>query len=204
MIKLKSINLIPENALKRSSLKQGLILYQRNKGLRWLITISLVIVLAIIIRTVLITMFKKDLAESKQNMQRTKVKLEQEQSRALELEKIKSGLLKQDALQKQRLDFLGSTSSKDKKYSKLLADISNLTPQDLWLNRCVLVENEIHITGSTLDNQLITQFMDKLDRSGFLKNSSFVSSEKQVSDSHTIYNFEFVSQPVWDAAAGEK
>lgn len=204
MMKLKSINLIPKSALTQSLLKQAVIGLRKNKDLRNLTVISLVISLSIVLRLGLIAGIKHGLAGSKRIMQQTKLKLGQLQSQALELEKEKTDLLKQEQLQKQRLDFLGSSSSENKKYSKLLADISQLAPQDLWINRCVLSEQEIRITGSTLDNQLVTQFMDKLDQSGFLKNSSFVSSEKQVSDSHTIYNFEFTTQPAWKTAAGEK
>lgn len=198
MIKLKSINLIPKTALRQSLLKRTVILFHKDKILCNLSVIGLLISLSIALRIGLIAGIKQDLARTKQIMQQTKLKLGQLQSESLELEKEKVDLLKQTALQKQRIDFLSSTSSENKKYSKLLADISELAPQDLWINHCVLSEEEIRITGSTLDNQLVTQFMDKLDQSGFLKNSSFVSSEKEVSDSHTIYNFEFTSQPVWN------
>jgi len=136
--------------------------------------------------------------ESKLLSQSAKVKLQQAQSQLLQLEKQKSGLVKEESVKKQRLELLLSTSSKERKYSSLLTFIATLVPQELWINQFVISESQIQISGTTLNPQLIIQFMNQLDNSGAFTNSHFASSEKQVIESHTVHNFQITTDPVWD------
>jgi len=48
----------------------------------------------------------------------------------------------------------------------------------------------IQISGAALDSRLIVEFMDKLKDCSYFKEVRFVSSEKQVLDAHSVYNFQ--------------
>jgi len=198
MTKLKPVNLIPKEILRKPLLKQAISLYQKSKELRKLAMVASIVVSIILVRTLTVGIFKWGLGRSKRIMRQTKAELNQLQSEHLQLENIKSGLLKQQALQEQRTELLRSTSSEDREYSELLAGISELVPQELWIKNCILNEEEVLIIGATVNNQLITQFMNQLNQSGIFKNSHFASSEKEITDSHTFYNFQITTEPVWD------
>lgn len=197
-MKLKSINLIPKEALKRPLVKQFASLYKKNKVFRRFAIIFAGFIILNFIQALFVGISSWNLSRAKQNMQSAKVKLSQLQSQYLQIEKAKSALAKEEAQKKQRLDLLLSTSSQDRGYSAVLANISSLCPQDLWINNLILSEEEIQINGSTLNNQLITQFINNLDESNAFQDSRFTSSEKQVTDSHTLYNFQVTTQPVWE------
>ena len=190
MVKPGLVNLIPREALERPFLRRIKLIIGQNKGLRNFGLMALALVLASLIQTATLAGFRLRLASSKAAMQDARAKLNQLQSQYLQLEKLKSSLTKEELQKKQRLDLLLSTSSQGRRFYKLLALIPELTPPDLWINHLVLSEAEIQIIGSTLNNQLVAQFMGRLDQSGAFKNSRFTSSEKQVLESHTIYNFQ--------------
>ncbi len=75
--------------------------------------------------------------------------------------------------------------------------MAELVPEDLWINDLVFREEEFEISGSALDQQLITQFMNKLDESRVFRNSRFTSLEKKVAEDHTLYRFQITTEPLW-------
>lgn len=201
MAKLKTVNLIPKEALRKPILKQLKTLYSKNRSLRNFSIIAFILVFFTFIQILSVGRFNSEIAKSKQAMQDAKVKLNKLQSQYLQLEKIKATLLKEESQKKQGLELLLSTSSKDRKFSNLLSFLAELTPQDLWIDHLVLTETEAQIIGITPDNQLIAQFINRLDESKIFKNSRFTSSEKKVIDSHTLYNFQISTEPIWDQIA---
>lgn len=200
-IKLKSINLIPEEFFKKPLHRRTLALSGRNRKLRYSIIIVLalsVVIPAIIIPLLNVHTFQYNLSESRAARQETKAKLEKLRSRYLQLEKQRANLLKEEQVKRQGMELLLSGSSGNRGYAKLLSFISGLLPQELWLTRLVLTDSEIQLAGSTLDNQLVTQLISKLEASKKFKHSRFVSSEKRIIEAQTIYNFQLSAEPLWE------
>lgn len=197
MSKLKQINLIPREALNKPLLRQLKSLYRKHKALRNLSIIALIFITFNLIQAFIIGMFSLNLLTAKKNMQQAKVKLNQLQSQYIQVEKLKSTLSKEESRRKGKLDSLLSTASGERRFSELLRLIPELTTQELWINRLVLRQDELNLLGSSLDNQMLTQFIDRLNESKSLRNSRFASSEKQVMDSHTLYNFQITAEPAW-------
>lgn len=197
-MKLKPINLIPKNALKKPPLKWLNDFASQNRQLSKLIVLGIIFVFFFFaVPALMANGYKLNVAFTKRAIDETKIRLKNLQSQDFQTEKIKAGLVKEETLLNQRLDLLNSTAVKNNGYSGLLLSVSGLLPKDLWINRFTMNDNEIQLSGSTLNSQLIADFMNKLEASKDFRNTRFVSTEKQVIESHTIYNFQIVSQPSW-------
>lgn len=199
-MKLKPVNLISKGALKSNLLKRIKAFNRHNRQLTKFLVFGLIIIFTFTLLPILVlSSYKHNVASTKLAIENTKIKFKKLQSRNFQLEKLKSDLAKEETFLKQRSDLLFSTSSEGKRYSELLVLFSELLPQDLWIGRFIMNEGEILISGSTVNSQLIAELMNKLDQSKGFKNSSFISSEKQVIDSHTLYNFQISTEPGWSA-----
>ena len=205
MVKLKQVNLIPQEVLKKPFHRQLKILFRKEgSNLRLFIILALSISLFSLSQLSTASRLERNATQFKQMVQGAKIKLNQAESQYLELEKTKSDLSKVEAIKKEKLDLFLLASSGDRRYSRLLAFISNLIPEELWITHLVLNDAEIQIYGSTTNNQLISEFMGKLDDSHVFRNSHFASSEKQVVESHTLYNFQMTTEPIWSSPQLQK
>lgn len=207
MEKLKQVNLIPKELLKKayhSKLKPGG--GKKNRlGSFAVIFFALLAILLSVIPLLVVRGSRQSFSAIKNATAEAKLKLEKLQSEYLELEKIKAELSKEKALKKEKLDQLLLTYSTNKVYPRLLQVVAGLLPQDLWFSDLKLKGNEAQIAGSTPDNQLVTQLMDKLDASGAFRSSRFISCEKQAKGSLVLYNFKIASEITGDlpASGGE-
>lgn len=200
MSKLKQVNLIPREALKEPLHRQLAALFYKKGIGSLLVVLVFSISLFSFFQLSTISRLQDQAAHFKKMTQNSKVKFNQSESQYLELEKTKSDLLKAQESKKEKLDLLLSASSSGRRYSALLAFISNLVPEDLWITHLVLSEAEIQLYGAATDNQLVSQFMSQLDDSHAFRNSHFASSEKQIVGSHTLYNFQMTTEPVWSSS----
>lgn len=197
-MKLKPVNLISKGALKDKLLERVKTFNRQNRQLtRFLVFGLTVILLVTLIPILTLSGYRRSVASTKLAIEGTKIKFKKLQSRNFQLEKLKSDLTKEETQLTQRSDLLFSTSSKGKRCSELLVLFSQLLPQDLWINRFIMSEDEIQVSGVALNSQLIAELMNKLDQSKGFKNSSFISSEKQIIESHTLYNFQVSTEPSW-------
>lgn len=170
----------------------------QNKQLSKFIVFGFLLIFSLTLTpSLIVNSYKLNVASTKRAIVDTKIKFKKLQSQDFQAEKLKANLIKEEALLKQRLDLLSSTVVKKGGYFGLLLSIPGLLPQDLWINRFVMNDNEILVSGSTLNSQLIADFMNKLEGCKFFRNARFISTEKQVIDSHTIYNFQIVIEPSW-------
>ncbi len=196
MIKLKNVNLIPKEALRREPFFKKLS-FKRYRNFLYGSIVVLFLITVTAKQAVTISLLKWNVAKSKKGLQEAKLKLNQLQTQHVQLGKIKDQLLREASQKKERLDLLGFDALKERSYSRFMATITELVPQDLWINELVFQEEAFEIGGSALDNQLITQFMNKLDESRIFRNSRFTSFEKKVTQEHTLYRFQITTEPLW-------
>ena len=196
--KLKQINLIPEGSIKRPFLKRFKAFTKENKQfVRFIILGALFVSFLLAAPVVIVNNYKSKVDATKSDINVMRIKFKKLQTQSFQFEKIKSDLKKKEASAKQRLSLLLSTSSKDNGYSGLLLTISSLFPEDLWMTRFLMNESEIQISGTALDSKLVADLMNKLEACKDIKNSRFISSEKQIVESHTLYNFQIATVPGW-------
>lgn len=197
-MKLKPINLISKGTLKMPLFKSLKAFTGQNRQLSKFIVFGfLVIFFLTATPAFIVNSYKFNVASTKRAIVDTKIKFKKLQSQDFQAEKLKADLIKEETLLKQRLDLLSSTAVKNGGYSGLLLSISGLLPQDSWINRFIMNDNEMLVSGSTLNSQLITDLMNNLEGCKDFRNARFISTEKQDIDSHTIYNFQIVIEPSW-------
>ncbi len=199
LVKSRPINLLPKDTSGKFFARQIRKFYGKNYLLKIATFIIFVFAAMTVSQVAAISVYKYRLKAVKGDLQKAKVRLKQLQSEGLIYQKAKAGLLKEESIKKQRLDFLLSTTSEEKSYSGLLVQIARLLPKEVWVSHIIMSDTEVELAGSTLNNQTITQLMNKMDSTDFFTHTRFNSSEKQVIDSHTIYNFELTTEPVWAA-----
>ena len=200
---LRRINLIPRELLKKSLLEIAGEFFSRNKKLRNIFIIIGIVVFFSIIQMLAVGILTLNLKLYNRRIQQAKVKLNRLQSQSLEFEKQRNELVKEENVNKERLQQLLSTSSSSKSYAELFEFIAGLAPRELWIKQFAVGEDEISIAGLTLNPQLIIQFMNQLDESGAFRDSFFSSTEKEVISNHTVYSFQISTTPIWDALKGQ-
>lgn len=197
-MKLKQVNLISKGVLKSPLLKEVKTVNSTTRQLIMAIGFcGLLVFLFTATPAYIVKPYKLNAAAAKYAVRDAKNKFKELQSDNFQLEKFKIDLMKEENFLTQRFNLLSSTLSNEREYSRLLLSIANLLPQDLWINRFIMDENEILISGSTLNSQLIAELMNKLEACKDFRNSRFISSEKQIIDSHTLYNFQITVEPGW-------
>lgn len=197
-MKLKPVNLISRSALKKTLLQRLKAFTGQNRQLSKFIVFGFLIVFFFTATpAIIVNGYKFKVASTKHAIADAKTKFKKLQSQDFQSEKLKANLIKEETLLKQRLDLLSSTMVKNGGYTGLLLSIAGLLPQDLWINHFIMNDNEIQVSGSTISSQLIADFMNKLEGCKDLRNTRFVSTEKQVIESHTIYNFQIITEPSW-------
>ncbi len=197
-MQLKPVNLISKTALKRTLFKRIKAFNKQHKHLAGFIFFAILLTaLLTLAPRFILNNYRQKAASLKSSVESTKKKFKKMQSQDFMLEKMKSELTKKEAMLKQRLELLSSTLSQEKGYSYLLLAITELLPKDLWMNRFIMNDNEIQISGSAITSQLIAELMNKLEANKDLKNSRFISSEKQIIGSRSLYNFQIATEPGW-------
>lgn len=197
-MKLKPVNLISKDILKRSLLKGVKTVHSTTKQLIMNIFFGgLLVFLFTATPAFIVKPYKLKAGAAKYAARDVKNKFKKMQSENFQIEKLKIDLTKEEIFLTQRFNLLSSTLSSGREYSRLLLSIAKLLPQDLWINRFMMDETEILISGSTLNSQLIAELMNKLEACKDLRNSRFISSEKQIIDSHALYNFQITVEPGW-------
>ena len=71
-----------------------------------------------------------------------------------------------------------------------MAHLSELVPQDLWINKVALNKDLITITGTTFDNAIVSRFMARLDESDYFKDTSFNYTQKAKLTDKPAIDFE--------------
>lgn len=197
-MQLKTVNLIPKDVFKSQISRKVNSFNGKATQLIMIIGFGgLLVFLFAVTPALIVNPYKLSAAAAKYAIRDTKNKFKELQSDNFQLEKFKIDLAKEETFLTRRLNLLTSALSGERAYSKILLSISELLPQDLWINRFMMNEKEILISGSTLNSQLIAEFMNKLEACEDFKNSRFISSEKQIIDSHSIYNFQITLEPGW-------
>lgn len=207
-MRLKPVNLIAQSALKRPLLKRIKAFVKQNKRLAGFIFFAVLFIAFLTAApSLMLNKYRRHASSVKLSVESTKKKFKRIQTEDFQLEKMKSELARKEETLKQRLDLLSSTLSQEKGYSYLLLVITELLPKDLWMNRFIMNDNEIQISGSATESKLIAELMNRLEASKELKESRFISSEKHILGTRSLYNFQIATEPGWSPkkpSAGEK
>lgn len=190
-MRIKQINLFPRDGFKGSLVGRLRYFGRYNRRMVKLLggavfaLLSLIIIPASVVHT-----YRYKTVLLKEEIANTKVKFKKLQSQDFQLEKMKAELKTEQSRLAVMLETLSSTMGPEGGYVSRLAALAGAASRDLWLNNVVMDGKGIQISGAALDSRLIVEFMDKLKDCSYFKEVRFVSSEKQVSDAHSVYNFQ--------------
>ena len=190
-MRIKQINLLPREGFKGTLVGRLRYFGRYNRRMaRLLGGAVLALLFLIIIPASVVHTYKYRTALLKEEIANTKVKFKKLQSQDFQLEKMKAELKTEQSRLAVMLETLSSTMGPEGGYVSRLAALAGAVPKDLWLNNVVMDGKGIQISGAALDSRLIVGFMDKLKDCSYFKEVRFVSSEKQVLDAHSVYNFQ--------------
>ena len=98
-----------------------------------------------------------------------------------------------------RITFLEKAKIDSVKWSGIISMFSKLIPSSMWLNKIALNKELVTMDGAALDNKIVSDFMVKLDESGYFTatNFNFTRKRKDTKDNTKetpITDFEITTQ----------
>lgn len=94
----------------------------------------------------------------------------------------------------QKLDSLGKFSHQDISVSFMLTYLTELVPEEIWLNKISFENDQIIVSGTTINNDLIGSFMAALDQSIYFRKTVFNYTQRAKEEETGLINFEIKTQ----------
>ncbi len=189
---MRRINLIPPEA-RRLSTQDGIKKYLFKSRTSRFIIFSVLILFSIFIYQATISVrYRIKISLQKRSLENLKIELAQSQDEQRQIRKKIDVIEQKSNYLKKKLSFLEKTKREAVKWSEVLLCLSKLTPSDLWLDKLCLNKEMIIINGTTLDNSRVSDFMVKLDESGYFKATSFNFTQKKKGTDERLKEFPVI------------
>ncbi|MFH0772563.1 MAG: PilN domain-containing protein [Candidatus Omnitrophota bacterium] len=194
---MKRLNLIPKQNPGNQPLRASLKIF-RTRGFKTALIAAVVLSLIVIPQFLLNQQKRWGLTKAKSQLEEAKAKLSRLQARQLNLSKDREAVLKKKSLAEEKLEYLKmSEINKPAELSQALVYLPTLIPNEIWINKLSINQEEMVINGSTLNNQAVSGFMDNLNNSSKFKNSNFNFAKKNEVGDTAVYNFEISTHPAY-------
>jgi len=188
---MQHINLIPPEARRLST--QGWIRKYLLKSPIFKVSMSIFLLLFLIsvFELSALTKYKHKISSQKKQITQLEMDLEHNKSIQAQIRKEIETIEEENKYFQKRLSFLEKAQRERVSWSDVLFVLTKVSPQDLWLNKVSLKKDLIIINGTTLDNTKVSDFMLKLDQSGYFKSTSFTFTQKDKDEKgEPIIDFE--------------
>ena len=134
------------------------------------------------------------LSKRYESHQKQRVELERQTSGALErTQKLKE----QIAEAKKESQAIGEKQKEIENFSAhhypwkdILAALNTAIPEKVWINHLVIDEKECRASGGTYNNALVSQLIERLNRSPYFSKAKFIRTEVSESDVEKLLQFE--------------
>jgi len=113
------------------------------------------------------------------------------QTNQLKLAETEGQLLNKRNLLKARIDLLKESTRKPEHFSRVLAHVASLLPEEIWVTKLKYSEKELTISGSTSNAELVINLIENLKDSDDFVDASFSYSQKE--PSVEVYKFEVIA-----------
>jgi len=198
---MKRINLIPPEAKKITPKRwlKGYIFKSRTTRL-----ISLAVVVFIFInlwQATSLLRYRFAINQGKKNMVKLQAKLTQSQNAYAQIKSQKQEVEGETKRIVEKFKILQQAQGERIAWAKVLAILSELVPQDLWIDKVALNKDLVTLTGTTFDNAIVSRFMARLDESKYFKDTSFNYTQKAKLTDKPVINFEVTTHIVLEKAA---
>lgn len=130
-------------------------------------------------------------ASAKKQLDAVKVQLSRLQTERLNLAKEYEVLTKKKAIVDAKLGYLKfARADSPGRLSRALVSLPDFIPDKIWINKLSAGAEGVTINGSTLSNDAIAVFMDKLNKSDKFEDLNFDFMKKSEIGGTILYNFE--------------
>jgi len=185
---MQHINLIPPEA-RKISIASRLRRYLFKSALfRIIISVFVFLSSISIYEVYAIAKYKGKISLQKNKIKQLESQLEDCRHLQETILKEKEKLLGENKYFQRRISFLEEEKKKAIKSSEILSVLSKSFPSDLWLNKISLKKDLVTLNGQTFDNSKISDFMERLERTGYFGTVSFNFIQK--SKDKSIIDFE--------------
>ena len=176
---MKRINLIPPGARRLSV--QGWIKKHIFKSpvLKLVIFSILILGLIFIHSTFTLVKYRIKISLQKKNLKDLEVELIQSKDEQQKIRDKIDVIEQENKYLKKRLSFLEKAGQEVIKWSEVLLSLSKSAPPDLWMKKICLNRQIITLDGTALNNNLVSDFMIKLDESGYFRATGFNFTQKK-------------------------
>jgi Tfp pilus assembly protein PilN len=134
--------------------------------------------------------YKFAVRQSKKNIAKLQLKLTQSQNAYAQIKSQRQEIDKETRRIEEKFKILQQAQGERITWAKVMAHLSELVPQDLWINKVALNKDLITITGTTFDNAIVSRFMARLDESDYFKDTSFNYTQKAKLTDKPAIDFE--------------
>ena len=193
---MKRINLIPPEA-KKITPKRWLKAYIFKTRTSQFIALTLILFIFLNLwQATSLLRYKFAVGQGKKNIVKLQVKLTQSQNAYAQIKSQKEGIDKETRRIEEKFKILQQAQGERITWAKVLAHLSELVPQDLWINRVTLNKDLVTLTGTTFDNAIVSRFMAGLDESKYFQDTSFNYTQKAKLTDKPVINFEVTTHIV--------
>lgn len=175
---MKHINLIPPEARKLSAQNwiKKYILKSRVYGVT--MSIFLLLFLIFVYEVSASARYRAKISLQKKQIKKLEAELERNRHNQEQIRKESQLIQAENKYIQRHVSFLEKAKIEAVRWSDVLLVLNKLTPPDLWLNKVSLKKDVITLNGHTQDNAKVSDFMVKLDASGYCKSTSFNFTQK--------------------------
>jgi len=183
------INLLPAKAVKRDS---------RNREFVIISVVALVAVAAVII--FLSTAQAAKLQAREDQITKLKAEIEELQRKVKEVDAFKA---KQEKL-RQKIGIIEQLRKQKTGPVRILDDLSMKVPEEVWVTRYAEEGGQVRITGNGIDDESISQFLQKLETSPYFQGVELLFIRPIEINKKRVRNFEITAHSVLSAPPAPK
>lgn len=193
---MRRINLIPPEA-KKITPKRWLKAYIFKSRTTRLLSLAVIVFIFINLwQATSLLRYRFAVSQGKKNIVKLQAKLTQSQNAYAQIKSQKQGIEKETKRIEEKFKILHQAQGERIAWAKVLAHLSELVPQDLWIGKVTLNKDLVTLVGTTFDNAIVSRFMARLDESDYFKDTSFNYTQKAKLTDKPVINFEVTTHIV--------
>jgi len=185
----KRINLVPREAKKGLGF---LAEHLKEKPVRATVLVVGLALLLIVVQLTRSGFYGWRMNSYTKEVRKAQVQLGRLQSSQLKLAEEEGRLLERKAKLTGRLNLLDEAVRRPEEFSKVLAEVASLLPDEIWATKLLYSEKKLNITGATSNMNLIMELVETLKSSDNFTEAAFSYSQKD--PKANVYNFEVLAE----------
>lgn len=198
---MKRINLIPAEAKKITPRRWLKVYIFKTRTAQFMALACILFIFLNLWQATSLLRYKFAVGQGKKNIVKLQAKLTQFQNAYAQIKSQRQDVDRETKHIEEKFKILQQGRGERIAWAKVLAHLSGLVPQDLWINKVALNKDLVTLTGTTFDNAIVSRFMASLDESDYFKETSFNYTQKAKLTDKPVINFEITTHIVSEKAA---